>query len=78
MALRNPHADLNPADFEDEEDLSREQMRALLQRAEKRLRATRTAERPDEDILGLQLSPHAKDTKSLPKCVDVCPSDPYH
>ena len=53
MAFPLTPKSLDPANFEDEEDLSHEQMTALLQRAEKRLKAAVTSVGGNEDVLQL-------------------------
>lgn len=53
MARQTTHSDLDPADFDDEEDLSDEQMKALLRRAKKRSTAAVMVEESHEGLLPL-------------------------
>ena len=56
-----------PDDFEDQEDLSNEQMRALLLKAEEQMRAAVTVETPSDDTIHLWNAPYAEDPQILPR-----------
>lgn len=77
MALRVSHPHLVPTDSEHQEDLSREQMRALLQRAEDRMRAAVTAEPPNDNVVHLQEFSRAEATQLIPRYLKVCAENPY-